>query len=95
MDEKGNLTYHRTDQLHIHQLDEELGRIQVAGAVVTSYDLFYFPERDGYVFGVKPQDTHREYLLETEDYMHRKLWMKALVGLGATQGGHKVRSSDP
>eukprot|EP00457_Paulinella_chromatophora_P010398 gb/GEZN01010498.1/.p1 GENE.gb/GEZN01010498.1/~~gb/GEZN01010498.1/.p1 ORF type:complete len:390 (+),score=39.95 gb/GEZN01010498.1/:35-1204(+) len=88
LDVKGNLTYHKTDQLHIQQLDEELGRLQVKGAELTSFDLQFHSDRDGYVWGIRPVGAQREYLIEAADYLYRKRWIQELVRLGAVLGKH-------
>jgi len=101
--ESGQLSYYKTDQLHIKQLDEEMGSFSVKGATIETYDLGVHEDREGYIMGVLPghglvkSDSakdlkevtlKRQYLLEAPGYVDRQKWIDAFLGLGAKLESH-------
>jgi len=101
--ETGQLSYHKTDQLHIKQLDEEMGSFNVRGASIETYDLGVHEDREGYVMGVLPvqglvktnsakdlkdMTLNRQYLLEAPGYVDRQKWIEAFLSLGAKLESH-------
>jgi len=80
--ETGQLSYHKTDQLHIKQLDEELGSLNVRGALIQTFDLGVHEDREGYVMGILPrQDTIKSNsspnLAEGSDELQRQYLLEA------------------
>jgi len=101
--ESGQLSYHKTDQLHIKQLDEELGSFNVRGATIETYDLGVHEDREGYIMGVLPVQglvktnsakelkemaLSRQYLLEAPGYVDRQKWIDAFLRFGAKLESH-------
>jgi len=101
--ELGQLSYHKTDQLHIKQLDEEMGSFSVRGAIIETFDLGVHEEREGYVMGILPGQglvksdsakdlkevtLKRQYLLEAPGYVDRQKWIDAFLSLGANLESH-------